>query len=226
MDGMRNHARDFGKSGLLLAIAFASQGCGGSSGGASDGGLVQATTCSGTYKACGGDPTGTWDIASLCAEGDWVGAYNEEMAAQVPACGSAFTSVKPAGSGSVTYAAGNVTFNATTKLAASVTYTPACFSAAYSGLASSASACSQAEAGFNSAPATAGSATCSYAGVNCSCSTTIAKNNTTSGSYTISGSTITESSGDTYDFCVNGNTMTEREQATGSAYAVTTLRRH
>lgn len=148
-------------------------------------------------------------------------AYNAEMSVDYPACGSTFTSADVAGAGSVTYGAGNFSFNATTQIAMSVAYTPACVSALNPSVTSSASTCSQTAANLKNEPGTAG--TCSYTGTNCNCSMTVTHANTSSGQYTLNGSTITESSGSAYTFCVNGNTMTQREQISGNAYGVTTL---
>jgi hypothetical protein len=217
MESMQIRTRALGKGSFLVALTLAGHGCGGSSGG----GLVQATACTGTFTACGGDPTGIWEIQSICSEGDFVAAFNAEMAADFSACGSVFTSAKLAGAGSVTYGGGTVTYDCTTRMAMSLTYTPSCFSAATGGLTASASTCSQNATRMSNEPG--GAATCSYAGENCSCDTTLTKVNTTTDSYSVSGSTITEGGGDSYTFCVGGNTMVEREQVSGNAYAVMTL---
>jgi hypothetical protein len=203
---------------LLLAVVFAGQGCG--SGG---GGLVQATTCAGTFTACGGDPTGTWDLVGVCVEGDLVAANNAESSASSPACGSTVTAATIAGGGSVTYGAGTVTFNATIETAMSMVYTPACVSALSGGGSLNALTCSQQAASMDAGPNTA--ATCSYTGGNCNCTLTATQVNTSTRQFTVSGSTITEGGGDSYTFCVNGNTMTQREQVTGDAYAVTTMKK-
>jgi hypothetical protein len=218
---MQNHMNALGIGGLLFAGAFAAHGCGGSSG--SGPVLIPATTCNGTFTACGGDPTGTWDIASICVEGDLTAAYNAEMSADYPACGSTFISANVAGAGSVTYGAGNFSFNATMQAAMSLAYTPDCVSAASGGATSSASTCGQTAATLDNEPETA--ATCSYTGTNCNCSMTITHANTDSGLYTVSDSTIAESGGSTYTFCVNGNTMIQREQISGNAYGVTTMKK-
>jgi len=67
----------------LWGCLLAAWGCGGGDGLPP----LTATVCSGSYTACGGDPTGTWEIVSLCVEGDAAAAV-EAIAAS---CGGAVT---------------------------------------------------------------------------------------------------------------------------------------
>ena len=185
--------------------------------------LIQAAACSGTFNACGGDPTGTWDLTSMCIDGDLVSGLNAEMAADYPACGDTFSAASVAFGGSVTYGAGKYSFDATMEITETFAYTPACVSELSGGVALSASVCTQLEQGLNREAG--GKATCSYAGTNCNCQGTLTQTNTTSGTYTFSGATIIEDSGTSYGFCVSGDTMTQRESVAGDAYGVTQMKK-
>ena len=50
---------------LAIALALCPIGCGGSS----ENSQVKGAICTQTFAACGGDPTGTWDIESVCLDG-------------------------------------------------------------------------------------------------------------------------------------------------------------
>lgn len=178
--------------------------------------------CTATFKACGGDPTGTWDIVSACIEGDLVSAFNAALAKDYPSCAGAFSAYNMTIlSGSVTYSSGNYAYDSRMEADSTVVYTPACVSA-LQGTTLTASVCSGVEQNFNSRPGT--TATCTYA-TNCTCHSLASHADTTSGTYTISGSSITEDSGSNYDFCVSGNTMSQRQQIEGNAYGITQLKR-
>jgi hypothetical protein len=217
---MQRHFRELGSFGLMFSLLLAPLGCGGGSSGPP---LIQGTACTGTFNACGGDPTGTWDVVAVCVDGDLVSAFNTGMAAQYSACGNTFTAANLALAGSVTYGAGKFSFDATTALVESLAYTPACVSALSSGVALSASVCGQMQQNLNKETGTKGN--CTYTGTNCNCQATVTLPNTSSGTYTVSGSTIIESGGSSYDFCVNGDTMTQREAVEGNAYGVTQMKK-
>jgi hypothetical protein len=204
----------------IFKVAFVLFAC--SCGGSSANNLIKGTTCSGTFDACGGDPTGTWDIVSICAEGDLVSAFNAELSAKQAACSSTFTAASLAAAGSVTYAAGNVSYTGNVEVSESLSYTSACVSAVSGGATLNASTCSQIQNNLNNEPNT--QSTCNFTTANCNCNTTVS-NSPTSGTFTASKSTITESNGSSYEFCVNGTTMNQRELISGNAYAVTQLRR-
>ena len=206
--------------GLMVSLLFTPLGCGG---GSSEPPLIQGTACTTTFNACGGDPTGTWDVVSVCVDGDLVSAFNASMATDYAACGNTFTAANLALAGSVTYGAGKYTFDATMAVIESVAYTPACVSALSGGATLNASACSQMQVNLNNEAGTKG--TCTYAGTNCSCQATVTRTNTSTGSYTLSGSTITEDSGTSYQFCVSGSTMIQREVVEGNAYGVTQMKK-
>jgi hypothetical protein len=197
-------------------------GGGGSGGGGGGTGGSSAPACTGTFNACGGDPTGTWDVMASCIEGNLVSALNAQLGADYSACGNAYTAASVALTGSVTYGAGNYNFDAAMEVVEAFAYTPACVSAISGGTALSASVCSQLEQSLNGTAGT--TATCTYA-TNCSCHAIVSQTNTTSGTFTVSGSTITEDSGTSYQFCVSGNTMTQRELIEGNVYGVVQMRK-
>ena len=193
-----------------------------STGGASGTGGSSVAACTGTFKACGGDPTGTWDIVSACIEGNLVSAFNAAIAVDYPSCASIFSAFNVTVlSGSATYSSGNYTYNSINGAAETVVYTPACVSAIQS-TTLTASVCSSLEQDLNSE--TGATATCTYAS-NCTCHSVISNVDTSSGTYTIGGSSITEDSGQSYEFCVSGNTMSQRQQIEGSAYGITQLKK-
>ena len=195
-------------------------GCGGGGGGIS---LIAATTCSQNFVACGGDPTGTWDIVSLCVDGDLNAAVNDQVAENDPACADLVSNAKLSGSGSVTYGAGTVSYNGRFQVQFAASYTPACVSALAGGASLNAAVCGQIQTNLNKEEGKAG--TCSFTGENCVCQFTMSPPITRSYSYTVSGATISEVGSDSYSFCVNGNTMTQREQIAGDAYGVTQLKK-
>lgn len=57
-------ARLPGFSAVVLSISAVARG------GSTGDGLPHAGICSQSFTACGGDPTGTWDIVSLCSDVD------------------------------------------------------------------------------------------------------------------------------------------------------------
>jgi hypothetical protein len=217
---MKCNLGEVGRGGWMVFLLLALLGCSDGSNGPS---LIHAAACTGTFNACGGDPTGTWKVTAVCTDGDLVAGLNAEIAADYSACGNTFTAASAALGGSVTYGTGEYSFDATMEIVEVFAYTPACFSQISGGVALSAGVCSQLQQGLNSEPG--GKATCSYDGTNCSCQGTITYQNTTSGTYTISGSTIVEDSGTTYDYCIDGDTMSQREIIAGNAYGVTQMKK-
>jgi hypothetical protein len=194
----------------------------GGAGGSSGTTLSPLAACSGIFKACGGDPTGTWDIVSACIEGDLVAAENADMAADYPSCRNTFSAASvDFMSGSVTYGAGEYTYDAKQQATETFAYTPACVSD-LGGVTLNASVCSSLAQGLNSHSGV--TATCSFA-TNCACRMVVADTNTTSGTYEVSGTTIDEDNGSSYDFCVSGNTMTQRQAIRGDAYGVVQLKK-
>ena len=78
--GVPNSDDTSGTGGATSGKGASSTGGSTYSGGASSNGGSQtgnaANTCTGTFTACGGDPTGTWDIVSVCVEGVLAAAAN------------------------------------------------------------------------------------------------------------------------------------------------------
>ena len=83
---------------LSVLLAVGQFACGSSDGD----GLITAAACTDTFTACGGDPTGTWNLSGVCIEGDLVAALNSQ---QTAACNTQTTKATVKGSGSVMYVA-------------------------------------------------------------------------------------------------------------------------
>ena len=95
------------KAGLVLALllAFGPHGCGASS----ETGPIKGTLCAEAFTACGGDPTGTWNVAGVCLDGDLAAAYNAQRSA---ACATQTTGADVGATGSATYKAATATADA------------------------------------------------------------------------------------------------------------------
>jgi hypothetical protein len=194
--------------------AFALAGCGGGSG-------AEAGICSGTFTACGGDPTGDWEVASTCLGTSFAQLLNDSFAAQSPDCAGAAKSASLSASGTVAYHAGTVAYNMTISTTTSFSFTEACLQALAPGVTADASCAALAPSPGD--PEETGS--CSFSGSACSCTGASTSPDTSVSSYTVSGATITESSGATYEFCVSGTTMSQRVALVGTNYGVMTLSR-
>ena len=133
----------------------------------------------------------------------------------------AFKTATVAGTGKVTCSGGTATYDATLEEISTLSYSPACFSAASGGAALNASPCTQIRSNMNDTADTQGS--CCYNGTSCNCTMTTTHVNRDVNTLSISGSTISESDGTSYEFCINGSSMSQRESMGGSAYVVTGL---
>jgi hypothetical protein len=92
----------------VVGVAFA--GCGPSASGPGSFGIPDGSGhCSGAYAASGGDPAGTWSVASACIEGDPVALENSHLPTACPNVVRGF-SVQDA-SGMATLQAGTITNN-------------------------------------------------------------------------------------------------------------------
>jgi hypothetical protein len=216
-----------GAGGTSAGTGGTSGGTGGTGGrtGTATGGTAGASTlpaCTGTFKPCGGDPSGTWDIVSACLEGDLLASLNAAAGADYPDCAGGVSAASVTLTGSVTYGAGTYSYDAQSNVAETVTYTPKCYSSVSPGSTLSTSTCNGIQqALILDAGATA---SCTYA-TSCNCQLTVANVNTSSGTYQVSGSTITEDTGSSYDFCVNGNTMTQRELIEDNVYGISQMKK-
>jgi hypothetical protein len=194
--------------GIMVAGAWA-WGCGGSDKGS-------GATCT-SPAACGGTPDGTWQIDSVCTEGDLAGAI-ASMQNLAAACRQMFQSATMTGTGTVTLANGVETDNVTQKFVVTGVCTPECFTAmSQVSMALNSTICSalgQQMTGSNGITA----ASCSLSGANCACSITYEQQApTTPQPYTISGNTLTYTSSDQapLTYCVAGTTLTGSQTVTG-----------
>ena len=168
--------------GLVAACGSSSNapGSGGTSNSPQD-----AVNCSSLDPSdCGGDPTGTWLLSSVCAQSQI------PIGSSLPAaCSSTVVSVTPgAGSGETTFGNGAYTTNATISLSATTELSAACLSAVGSGADPSVTC---AAVGPASASATPGlSLTCSLQSGSCKCSGGYSNTDTASGTYTVSNNQL------------------------------------
>jgi len=201
-----------------MSLALASlvlTGCGGGSG-------SEAGICAGGFAACGGDPSGEWEVASTCLSTSFTQLLNDALAAMSPECAGAARSASLSASGTVAYQAGTVTYDMTISTTTSISYTVACMKALMPDVAADAAGC--ASLGPNPGdPEETGS--CSFTGSACSCDVASTSPDTSTYSYTVTGATITESGGASYEFCVSGATMSQRVALVGTNYGVMTLTR-
>ncbi len=164
-------------------------GCGSSSSTPGSGGTSNspqdAVTCSSLDPSdCGGDPTGTWLLSSVCAQSQI------PIGSSLPAaCSSTVVSVTPGtGSGEASFGNGAYTTNATINLTATTELSSACLSAIGPGADASITC---AAIGPASASATPGlSLTCSLQSGSCKCSGGYSNTDTASGAYTVSGNQL------------------------------------
>ncbi len=174
-------------------------------------------TCPGTFDACGGDPTGEWEVSSMCIEGNLVQALND--LAPFPNCATGVQSAAVTFSGTVAYRAGTVTYALTTTTSAKLSYSPACM-VTLAGTAD-AGGCALLASLLSGSAGQSGS--CSWGGTSCDCDATATSTNMSSNGYTPGGGTITETDGSSYGFCVTGTTMAQRGEISAGNYGVMTL---
>jgi hypothetical protein len=202
--------------GLLVIAAFSTHlACGGNSGDQ----LVHSTICKQPFTACGGDPTGKWEIVAVCLETDMAAVYNKLRGS---ACDESCISATVAAAGSVTYVDQTTTYDVKTLELTSDRYSTTCASDMFGFSLLDSTACerigSQAEVILPGLQET-----CAYASGNCLCESTLPSSKTKSVSYRVTGTMAVEASGDAYDFCVSGTTMTQRESFYQYTNVVTTL---
>ena len=173
--------------------------------------------CTSSFTACGGDPTGIWDIVGVCVQGDIAAAANAEYASSASQCSDICTGAKPAAQGSVTFSAGNYQPNAVVSLTETLVVSDSCYAALW-GQSWTAASCTTLAQDLSQQAGT--TATCTPTSTSCDCvyETVLAAQSDT---YTVSGSLLVASDGTTTEFCVQGSTMTQRDWFGNSAYAVT-----
>ena len=182
---------------------------GGGSGGSSSGG-----TCSGAV-VCGGALDGTWQIDTMCVQGDWAAAMSAQMGLPA-ACNGVLRSVAiDHASGTLSYSAGTETANITMTVTVDFLYTQACV-ATFSGVTGTldANMC----ASFQQAILSDGQfskATCSYSNAGCRCVETGDQKTSNTTLYTVSSNNIVYSDGsEPMGYCVSGSTLTELQTST------------
>lgn len=164
-----------------------------------------------SFFACGGDPTGTWNVSTLCFNGD----LNAELFAEtnLPAdCSLLFQNATLTGTGTLTYANGAETLNIAATISVTAQYTEPCLSAV-TGQNSTMdlTTCSELQNQWAN-QINVKSASCSLIGTTCRCSITETKPLDSVNDYTISGNSLEYVKGDSADYCVSGASMTLRKQ--------------
>jgi hypothetical protein len=184
-------------------------------------GSGQVGTCTGAFDACGGDPTGQWDISSMCSEGDLARAINDATVGDLPSCANVVQSASMTFSGSVSYSNGTVTHDVSTTTTAKLSYTMACLADVRGTPTADASTCAALDASYKNS--VVGTGSCTFTGATCDCDSTVHSTDTAVNGYTVSGGTITESDGSSYQFCVTAGTMSARIELAPGSYGVMTL---
>jgi hypothetical protein len=144
-----------------------------------------AEACEG-FDPCGGDEGGRWEYAEVCAEPDF-GAARE-------LCPSATVEGSGTVRGTVTFAGGTVTRDATSHVEMTVTFPASCGVTPY---------CSMLGAMIGGS--------CNPSGGDCVCDVVDDARTTTATAYAASGSQIVLEDGTRYDYCVDGGRLVYRE---------------
>jgi hypothetical protein len=166
--------------------------------------------CNG-FAPCGGTLEGTWQIDSMCLQGDINALMAAEMGMTGPACDQMIQSLTIQNpKGTVSYSGGVETSNLTMTLDMRMLITEACMSSMTGTTVTlSAAKCSAMEQSLVS-NGNYSTATCTFGSASCQCHLVGEQTSTSSTPYTISGNTIVYSDGsDPASFCVNGTTLTE-----------------
>jgi hypothetical protein len=203
----------------LALIVFSAASCGNSDDNA------KGATCA-APPACGGALDGTWQVDSICIQGNLVAVENANSGLPT-ACNTLYQSASYSSSGTVTYANGTQTANVTSTSSTEALYTQACATAIL-GVSTTldASTCaSLQQSNIDSGQYT--SATCTYSSEGCRCALNSQSTDTSAVSYTISGNRIVFTNGDPpLDYCVSGKAMTfstSYNTAQGMITSVSTL---
>ena len=191
-------------------------------------GPIQATACNEEFVACGGNPTGDWDLFSLCVDGDLTAALDMGIAVQEPSCTNTLLGANLSGGGSVSYLVKDysdpvVTYADEFATASTASFPPAWSSALAGGASSDTSVCKQVQTNLSNQPGT--DATCSLTDGNCVCQATVTTRATQTHSYTLNGTTITEDGEAPYSYCAKGNSMLQRRLIDGNTYKVIKLQK-
>lgn len=185
---------------LALALACGSCDSHGDSGAPTPRGL---TTCPGTYAPCGGDPTGTWRVESLCVESNPADAL-DILSSNSPSCADTVKSASLIIAGTLTYNAGTVTYDLTKTWSGSLSYSSACVLDVLQGDPAN---CAGYKGYFTNTDFG-----CGMSGTSCVCSYSGSTSEKSSRSYMLRDSTVMDydtpiSNIRTYELCVDGTSM-------------------
>jgi hypothetical protein len=162
----------------------------------------------GSFKACGGDITGTWNVTSSCFEGNLTDAVNYSF--KLLECQGDYQSVTANVTGTVAFEAGTATESTLTTLNYEMVPSPACYRA-LGGTTVDAAGC----AVLATALVSGGyheTANCVLDGSRCRCTAQNSIERNESLTYSVQGSSISyESDSDSLDFCVSGTTLNARQ---------------
>lgn len=187
-------------------------------------GLIAATACTDTFTACGGDPTGTWNLSGVCIEGDLAAALNSQRTA---ACNTQTTKATAKGSGSAMYVAATtadaiVIYDAKLERQTTESISAACAADSYGVTTLDAAGCTQIKTTIEADDPEA-TASCALASGNCNCSVTVMHVQKAQNLLTLTGSNIVENDDSTYDFCVTDTKMVQKETIGAGASIVSTF---
>lgn len=204
----------------VLFLAVGQFACGSSGGD----GLIVATACTDTFTACGGDPTGTWNLSGVCIDGDLAAGLNSE---RTSACASQTTKATLKGSGSVMYNAATtayavVIYNATLEEQTTESISAACAADSYGVTTLDAAGCTQIATTLKDGDPEV-TVSCALVAGNCNCTATIVHVKKTQNLLTLTGSNIVENDDSTYDFCVTDTKMVQKETVAGNVSVVSTF---
>lgn len=177
------------------------------------------STCGESFEACGGDPSGTWEISDVCVQGDLTAVANAEYSKDATSCAALCSSASLNARGFVTYEAGTYTANAVLTISESLQATQACYEA-LSNAPWSSSSCTALTQMLQTDHST--TASCANTGSGCDCaytSSSVAQD----AAYTVSGTSLIASDGTATEFCVQGSMMMQRDTLASNVYVVTQL---
>lgn len=198
---------------MVFVVALASACVGGAD---SDG------SCD-AFEACGGDPTGRWEVVSMCGLNFTENANATQFDA--PECDGAIRHVEASVSGIYDFAGGSRSVDMVMQVDLEIALTEECVAATRSAAVADFSLfCGALEAEYRQTPEFA-AAECSVIDGACECLvTSVEEPVTESGTYTVSGNNLDDGSTLT-PFCVRGDRLTMRDEAPDGRIAVMTLRR-
>jgi hypothetical protein len=194
--------------------------------------IALATACVGgadsdgscdAFEACGGDPTGRWEVVSMCGMNFVENANATQFDA--PECDGAIRHVGASVSGTYDLAGGSASVDMVMQVDLEIALTEECVAATH-GVASASFSlfCGALEAEYIQTPGFA-AAECNVMDGACECLvTSVEEPVTDSWTYTVSGNSPDDGSTLT-PFCVRGDRLTMRDEAPDGRISIMTLRR-